>query len=178
MQARKQLLGSVKTAAARKANGKDMKDKLAHLEKQVATMTRENRQLGSKVSQLGFLLSQSYVASQGRKISKINIDGNEGAPSSARGGIMGLPPGPPPDRSIGRSKKWGKMRTSHTQAAAVNAVAFGSSTTASDSVDPIPAVMPAERNRHQQQRPASARLASQEPVKTQGQAKPHPPLAI
>lgn len=185
-QAKKELVGSFKETALRDAKEKQLKEKLGHSEKKAAVLTRENRQLSSKVNQLGFLLAQSYAASQGRKITKVNFDGNGGGMGSvsvatARGGNVAPPPGSPPDRPTSRRQRWGEVRRSHTQASAIAAV-LGSGRTNPDSVDPATAVVPVKLKQHHQlqQRPMSAPLVPQEAGNTEtlGQATPSPPSPL
>ena len=51
--AKKELVGSFKAAALRAVKEREAQEKVAYLEKLVHSLTRENRQLGSKVNQLG-----------------------------------------------------------------------------------------------------------------------------
>lgn len=106
-QAKKQLVGSFKADASRAAKEKRYKEKLAYLEKQVGHLTRENRQLGSKVTQLGFLLSQAYAASQGKKISKVSLVANEDEwKATAKWKHVASPPNSPPDKPTSNRHKW------------------------------------------------------------------------
>jgi hypothetical protein len=135
-QAKQQLVGSFKTDALRAAKEKESKEKLAYLEKQVGHLTRENRQLGSKVNQLGFLLSQAFAASQGKTISKVNLAGNEeGQGGTASGNSMALPPNSPPDKPTTNRQIWAKISTNHKRTSAVNALSFGARTQHAGSTD-------------------------------------------